>query len=217
MKPSAGQGLPDVEKLVVRVRRALASRARSLIPLPAPARAERRSDHAGLSHEDPGSDQVLAASIEWLARAQDCSLSADGGVAHNYSLIHGWASSYPETTGYIIPTFLEYAKRSGRTDLRARARRMADWLVDIQLPCGGFQGGKIDSIPVVPVTFNTGQILLGLAAAEVEFGEYRTSHAPRRRLAREHARRGRRLAQSSNSVRDCGGKGLRNARRLGIV
>jgi len=36
--------------------------------------------------------------------------------------------------------------------------------VSIQFPEGGFQGGKIDQQPRVPVTFNTGQILLGLAA-----------------------------------------------------
>ena len=45
-----------------------------------------------------------------------------------------------------------------------RARRALDWLVGIQFPDGGFQGGLIDSTPAVPVTFNTGQILLGLAA-----------------------------------------------------
>jgi hypothetical protein len=50
---------------------------------------------------------------------------------------------------------------------------MLDWLVEIQLPCGGFQGGKIDSTPAVPVTFNTGQILLGLAGGEQSFGAYR--------------------------------------------
>jgi hypothetical protein len=40
---------------------------------------------------------------------------------------------------------------------------MLDWLVSIQLPGGGFQGGTVDATPVVPVTFNTGQILIGLA------------------------------------------------------
>ena len=49
---------------------------------------------------------------------------------------------------------------------------MADWLVSIQLPEGAFQGGRIDSRPVVPVTFNTGQVLLGLAAAHGHFGGY---------------------------------------------
>ncbi len=57
---------------------------------------------------------------------------------------------------------------------------MTDWLTEIQLPPGAFQGGKIDSHPVVPVTFNTGQILLGLAAAENCFGVYRE---PMRRAA----------------------------------
>ena len=110
--------------------------------------------------------------MAWLCRAQDHSASADGGVARDYSLIKGWATSYPETTGYIIPTFIEYAHRTKNEEMRERARRMADWLVRIQLPGGGIQGGKIDSRPVVPVTFNTGQVLLGLTAAEREFGVY---------------------------------------------
>src|SRR4029079_4485920 len=36
---------------------------------------------------------------------------------------------------------------------------------------GGFQGGRIDSKPIVPVVFNTGQIILGLARGEREFGD----------------------------------------------
>jgi len=137
--------------------------------------AERRHERAGLLAQDPGSERVLLELIEWLARAQDNSASHDGGVARDFSLIHGWASSYPETTGYIIPTMLSYAERTGRGDLRERARRMLDWLVSIQLPSGAFQGGKIDSRPVAPVTFNTGQILFGLAAGEQCFGQYRDS------------------------------------------
>jgi hypothetical protein len=48
---------------------------------------------------------------------------------------------------------------------------MLDWLVSIQLPCGGFQGGMVTQTPVRSVTFNTGQILLGLAAGVSEFGD----------------------------------------------
>ncbi len=108
-----------------------------------------------------------------MARAaQDCSASKDGGVARDYSLLRGWATSYPETTGYIVPTLLEYARRKHDDAVRERARRMLDWLVSIQLPAGGFQGGRIDSVPVVPVTFNTGQILIGLAAGQSSFGTY---------------------------------------------
>lgn len=141
--------------------------------LPALAREERQRDRAGLPDEDPGCEPVLHALFEWLSLAQDRSVSADGGVARTFDLTRGWETSYPETTGYIVPTFIDYAHHHGRGQLLERARRMADWLVAIQLPSGGFQGGRIDSVPVVPVTFNTGQILIGLAAAEAEFGGYR--------------------------------------------
>jgi hypothetical protein len=155
--------------------RARARAVRGQLSLPAAARAERRRDRAGLPIEDAGCERVLTATIAWLCRAQDCSTSADGGVARDFSMLKGWSSSYPETSGYIVPTLLDYARRTGRNDVRERARRMADWLLGIQMPGGGFQGGKIDSIPRVPVTFNTGQILLGLTAAEADFGGYRDS------------------------------------------
>jgi hypothetical protein len=48
---------------------------------------------------------------------------------------------------------------------------MLDWLVRIQLPSGGFQGGMVNQTPVVPVTFNTGQILIGLATGVTELGD----------------------------------------------
>jgi len=153
----------------------LANEVLDWVRWPAAAIAERQHDRALAPGSDPGPERVLGESIGWLCRAQDCSRSADGGVARDYSLIHGWASSYPETTGYIIPTLLQYADRAGNAEIRERARRMADWLIAIQLPGGGFQGGKVDSRPVVPVTFNTGQILLGLAAAEATFGGYRAA------------------------------------------
>jgi hypothetical protein len=153
------------------MRRAL-RRALDQLSLPRAARIEQQRDAAGLPETDHGTEAVLHAIIEWLGLAQDQSRSHDGGVARDYSLVKGWATSYPETTGYIIPTFLAYARRTGDQRTRARALRMTDWLVSIQFPDGGFQGGKIGSEPVVPVTFNTGQILLGLAAAQEETGLY---------------------------------------------
>ena len=103
-------------------------------------------------------------------------------MARHFSLIDGWSTSYPETTGYIIPTLLSCADCGTTTRCgSALRRRMLDWLVSIQFPEGGFQGGLIDSTPVVPVTFNTGQILLGFVEGVREFGEpYR---GPMRRAA----------------------------------
>ena len=134
------------------------------------ARGERRADRRGLPAFDPGPAAVIDACTAWLCAAQDHSASADGGVARDYSLQTGWSSSYPETTGYIIPTMIALAQRTGNAALHGRARRMLDWCVAIQFPEGGFQGGKIDSTPRVPVTFNTGQILLGLAAGVAAYG-----------------------------------------------
>jgi len=134
------------------------------------ARQQVRRDRSGLPVDDPGSSCVIEETYRWLCRAQDRSASADGGVARDYSLRNGWATSYPETTGYIVPTFLDFAARHGEQEARKRAARMLDWLRQIQLPSGAIQGGKIDSEPVVPVPFNTGQVLLGFAAGELAFG-----------------------------------------------
>jgi hypothetical protein len=52
---------------------------------------------------------------------------------------------------------------------------MLDWFLAIQFPDGGFQGGMIDQLPRVPVTFNTGQILIGLSAGAHLDGRYHTA------------------------------------------
>ncbi|MBW3512300.1 MULTISPECIES: hypothetical protein [Janthinobacterium] len=156
--------------LLTKIRNTLAPQA----GLPAAARMERLSDRRGLPAFDPGPQAVVKACTAWLCAAQDHSSSNDGGVARDYNLLTGWSSSYPETTGYIIPTMIALARRTGDHGedeaLHGRARRMLDWCVTIQFPEGGFQGGKIDSTPRVPVTFNTGQILLGLAAGVAAYG-----------------------------------------------
>jgi len=147
--------------------------------LPYAARAARRADARGVPAVDPGADRVVAAALAWLARAQDRSITADGGFARDFSLIRGWASSYPETSGYLVPTLLD----TDDAQFVERARRCLDWLVAIQFPDGGFQGGKVDQTPRVPVTFNTGQILLGLAAGAARLDRARYLEPMRRAAA----------------------------------
>lgn len=154
--------------------------------LPVAARDERRRERDDPSGPDPGIEASVAASLAWLARAQDCSATADGGVARHFSLLKGWADSYPETTGYIIPTLLDCAETMDRPDLAGRARRMLDWCLLIQMPDGGFQGGTVRALPKVSVTFNTGQILLGLAAG----------------AARDAARYGEAMHRAARFLRD---------------
>ena len=149
--------------------------------LPELAKGERARDRAAPLEPDPGIDAAVHGALAWLGRAQDHSATADGGAARHFSLIDGWSASYPETSGYIVPTLIDCAHRYNDAALRDRARRMLDWLVSIQFPEGGFQGSTVDATPRVPVTFNTGQILLGLAAGVREFGDvYRD---PMRRAA----------------------------------
>lgn len=138
--------------------------------LPAAAKDQERTDLGGLPEHDPGIEASVSAGIDWLTDSQLYSTTSDGGSARHYSFIDGWGPSYPETTGYIVPTMIEFAKRNCRDDVMASARRMADWLVSIQFDEGGFQGGLINAEPKVQVTFNTGQILFGLAAAAREWG-----------------------------------------------
>ena len=116
----------------------------------------------------------LDAAVSWLCRAQD--VSGDGGVARSYSLVYnpyfgrkGWVPSYPETTGYIIPTFFDYARLSGRRDIADRAVRMADWECAVQMETGAVQGGTVDQKPT-PAIFNTGQVIFGWLRAFEETG-----------------------------------------------
>ena len=148
--------------------------------LPPAAKALLRQDGRGLSLSDPGPVRVIDEGIAWLGRAQDNSATQDGGVARHYGLKEGWSASYPETTGYIVSTMITHGKTIGIDEPIKRARRMLDWLVTIQFREGGFQGGMINQTPRVPVTFNTGQILIGLSSGAELDSQYRE---PMRRAA----------------------------------
>jgi hypothetical protein len=162
---------PGIEALLNRARK-----VREDLSLPDAARTESRRDHRVTAIEDPGIETSVTAALDWLGTAQDSSLSSDGGIARDYSLVSGWRASYPETSGYIVPTLVRGLPGRANEVSRERARAVLDWLVSIQLDSGGFQGGVIGQTPVVPVTFNTGQILIGLACGVRELGdEYRPS------------------------------------------
>jgi hypothetical protein len=110
---------------------------------------------------------ALQAVIDHLCRCQD--QAGDAGLG-SYHLVHGYGPSYPETTGYIIPTFLAAADVLGRVDLSERAIRAADWLRSIQRSDGGWQGGRIGE-ERSSVVFNTAQVVRGLLAAHAHGGD----------------------------------------------
>jgi hypothetical protein len=122
----------------------------------------------------------LQAAYGWLCAAQ--SATPDDGVAGWYCLLSGWSPSYPETTGYIIPTFLTYARVMQQAEARERALRMADWELQVQLPSGAVRSGVLGT-NVGPAVFNTGQVLFGWIAAYQATPDERYAAAAQRAAA----------------------------------
>ena len=91
----------------------------------------------------------IKAAADWLSLAQK--QNNDCGVSAMYSLFEGWAPSYVETTGYIIPTFFNYADFSKNNMYREEAVQMADFELRNQTQSGGFPGSNKD-IPIVFLT-----------------------------------------------------------------
>lgn len=130
----------------------------------------------GGSAVEPGElEQRLEATYKWLCAAQDA--TPDGGVAGYFDLWSGrWSGSYPETTGYIIPTFLALAEGLADDEARARAVRMADWSCEVQMDDGAVLSGVIGT-RVGPAVFNTGQVVFGWVSAYEATGEDRYASA----------------------------------------
>lgn len=103
--------------------------------------------------------QHLQATLDWLLAAQNA--NSDGGVPAWYDLRTGWAPSYPETTGYIIPTLVACADFFHKPEVLKRAGRMAAWEIQVQRSDGAIRSGTTSQAPAV---FNTGQVLFGWCA-----------------------------------------------------
>ena len=105
--------------------------------------------------------------LDWLLT----SIRINGGAGSSayYQLLKGWSLPYPETTGYIIPTLLDYHDYLEERPLFEAAESCARWLVDIQREDGSFPaglGGRGE-----PVVFDTAMILFGLTAIHQRTGE----------------------------------------------
>lgn len=112
----------------------------------------------------PSLTQSVQEAAGWLCRAQDSS-DDDGVPAYFDAKKSVWIASYPETTGYIIPTFYRLSAWSGNGEYRRRAIRMALWESAVQLPCGAVQAGVMSAAEALPTVFNTGQVMFGWLAA----------------------------------------------------
>jgi len=104
--------------------------------------------------------QALDCAIRWLNFAQQ--QTPDNGIGY-YHLVNGWTGSYPETTGYIIPSLLSFGEKYKGKDTIETAIKAADWLVEIQKESGGWQGGRVEHNRP-EIVFNTAQIIRGMLA-----------------------------------------------------
>lgn len=119
----------------------------------------------------------LDAALDWIRRAS--AVTTDGGISKGYDLLRGrWAPSYPETTGYTIPTLLNAAMILGRSELKPLALSLADYLLRQMTPEGGVAHWTDPSS--TPVVFDTGQVMFGWLAAYEASGDGRYLSAARR-------------------------------------
>jgi uncharacterized protein YyaL (SSP411 family) len=113
------------------------------------------------------SDDVhLDHAMKWLCLSQD--IVRGKGSAAQYIIEKGWDGPYPETSGYIIPTFLVYAKYFGDSKYVQRAIQIGNWEIDIQTSGGGILSNVQSSATRV---FNTGQVILGWCALFEQTGD----------------------------------------------
>jgi len=120
----------------------------------------------GVSGDD---SEHLAAVMRWLCQAQD--VTRVGGVAIGWFLKDGWQKPYPETTGYIIPTFLAYGRVNRQQEYLDRAIRMGAWELSIQADSGAIPGRP--GTGEHPLVFDTAQVMKGWIALYRETRETR--------------------------------------------
>lgn len=109
--------------------------------------------------------------VEWLLRGQ--AATPDDGVSLGYFPLDGqyagWRPSYPETTGYIMTSLLQFARRYEVPQAREAAIAMGHWEVAVQMPSGAVQGGPVTAADrQTAAAFNTGMVLDGWCSAYAE-------------------------------------------------
>ncbi|MEJ2148061.1 MAG: hypothetical protein P8Z40_01135 [Chloroflexota bacterium] len=115
-------------------------------------------------------EQHLCATTDWIERAQVA--GGDGGISKGFDLLRGrWAPSYPETTGYTIPTLLNAAMALNHLELRTLALSLADYLLESTTSEGGV--GHWAGSKSRPIVFDTGQVIFGWLAAFDTTGDER--------------------------------------------
>ena len=112
----------------------------------------------------------LKLAADWILESQK--VNKDGGSASHFD-IYGWRASFPETTGYIIPSLIDYSRYANAPLYFEKAKIMGEFLLKVQLENGAFQGGSMEAKEIVPTVFNTGQVIFGLVRLYKETNDNR--------------------------------------------
>jgi hypothetical protein len=131
------------------------------------ARSHWQAWFAGIQPLADSTDLAAKGAADWLLRAQRA--TPDDGVSLGYfpcDVVGGWMPSYPETTGYIIPTLLDFASEYGDERMKESALAAARWECSVQMESGAVQGGPVcEPTKQRAAVFNTGMVLQGWSAA----------------------------------------------------
>lgn len=112
-------------------------------------------------HQPKDNSMHIKAAIDWIIAASNA--TPDGGISSGYNVLTGkYGASYPETTGYTIPTMFDYYHVTGDNEYKQYAIKMADWEIFVQMKNGAVQDGNLETLPKRPAVFDTGQVLFGL-------------------------------------------------------
>ena len=126
-------------------------------------------DAVGARPPRQSDDEHMRAAVQWLQRA--ATVTPDDGVSYGYSVRRGWRPSYRETSGYIAVTFFDLARRFGDPESASLARKIANWLLEVQEPDGSIANPQYKAGE--GIVFDTGQVLLGYVRAYRETGDAR--------------------------------------------
>ncbi len=119
----------------------------------------------------------LRAAYDWLERSRS---PRDGGSRASFSPLRGWSRTYPETTGYIIPTVLACGAELGDIRALSKATRFGEFLLTAQRDDGAWNGHLHPARHPQASVFNTAQILKGMCALARVTGQARWYNAARR-------------------------------------
>ena len=105
-------------------------------------------------------EERLRLSMEWLKLTHK--VTGFNGSSQGFSYLFGWRDAFPETTGYVAKTFIEYANFSSEEFYLKEGLQMLDYLCEIQRDDGGIIQGLVNRSEMgVSIIFNAGMAMSG--------------------------------------------------------